>query len=82
MGLIEEKPVPQAKQNTKAWHGRLELGGVSGGYGQTAGQNQQQSLQQSQSQSRRTESTTTVFLLVYFSEQGVVSDYRLSATKF
>jgi hypothetical protein len=58
------------------------LGGISGAYGQAAGQSQQQSLQQNQEQSRRTESTTTVFLLIYFSDKGVVTDYRLSATKF
>lgn len=58
------------------------LGGVGGGYGQSAAQSQQQTSQQTQEQSRRTESTTTVFLLVYFDERGVVNDYRLSATKF
>ena len=54
------------------------LGGLAGGYGQSVGQ----SSQQTSDQSRRTESTTTVFLLVYFDEKGVVNDYRLSATKF
>jgi hypothetical protein len=46
------------------------LGTLRGGYGQTS------------QESRRTESTTTVFLLVYFNEKGVVRDYKLSATKF
>ncbi len=58
------------------------LAGVIGGYGEAAGQSQRQSSQQSQKQIRRTETTTTIFLLVYFDEKGVVSDYRLSATKF
>lgn len=58
------------------------LAGVAGGYGQAAGQSQRQSSQQSQKQIRRTETTTTIFLLVYFDEKGVVTDYRLSATKF
>jgi hypothetical protein len=58
------------------------LGGVLGGIGGSSGQAAAQSQQQSQQQARRTETTTTVFLLVYFTEKGVVSDYRLSATKF
>jgi hypothetical protein len=58
------------------------LGGVLGGIGGSSGQAAAQSQQQSQEQSRRTETTTTVFLLVYYNEKGVVTDYRLSATKF
>jgi hypothetical protein len=62
------------------------LGGVvgllGGSAGQAAAQNQQQASQQNQQQARRTESTTTVFLLVYYDDKGVVTDYRLSATKF
>lgn len=46
------------------------LGGVGGGYGQSS------------QQSRRTESTTTIFVLVYFDEKNVVTDYKLSATKY
>lgn len=58
------------------------LAGIAGGYGEAASQRQRQSSQQSQKQIRRTETTTTIFLLVYFDEKGVVTDYRLSATKF
>jgi hypothetical protein len=58
------------------------LGSVGGAVGQSASQSQQQSSVQTQEQSRRIESTTTVFLLVYFDDNGVVTDYRLSATKF
>ena len=58
------------------------LAGVIGGYGEAAGQSQRQSSQQSQQQRRRTESTTTIFLLVYFDEKGIVTEYKLSATKF
>ena len=58
------------------------LGLVGGSVGQSAAQSQQQTSQQSQQQARRTESTTTVFLLVYYDDKGVVTDYRLSATKF
>ena len=58
------------------------LGGVLGGVGGSAGQSASQSQQQSQQQARRVESTTTVFLLVYYDDKGVVTDYRLSATKF
>jgi hypothetical protein len=62
------------------------LGGViglfGGSMGQAAAQSQQQSSQQTQQQARRTESTTTVFLLIYYNDKGVVTDYRLSATKF
>ncbi len=58
------------------------LGGVLGGIGGSSGQAAAQSQQQSQQQSRRTETTTTVFLLVYYDDRGVVTDYRLSATKF
>jgi len=58
------------------------LGGVVGLVGGSAGQSASQSQQQTQQQSRRTETTTTVFLLVYFDEKGIVNDYRLSATKF
>lgn len=58
------------------------LGLVGGSVGQSAAQSQQQTSQQTQQQARRTESTTTVFLLVYYNDQGVVTDYRLSATKF
>ena len=54
------------------------LGGVLGGIGGSSGQ----SAAQSQQQSRRTETMTTVFLLVYYDDKGVVTDYRLSATKF
>jgi hypothetical protein len=46
------------------------LGGILGGIGGGA------------QESRRVESTTTVFLLVYFDKQGIVTDYKLSATKF
>jgi len=46
------------------------LGGILGGVGGGA------------QESRRVESTTTVFLLIYFDEQGIVTDYKLSATKF
>ena len=46
------------------------LGGVGGGYGQSS------------QQSRSTESTKTIFVLVYFDEKNVVTDYKLSATKF
>jgi hypothetical protein len=56
--------------------GVLGLGG--GGGGQAATQRQQQTQQQT----RRIESTTTVFLLIYYDDKGVVTDYRLSATKF
>ncbi len=58
------------------------LGGVLGGIGGSSGQAAAQSQQQTQQQSRRTETTTTVFLLVYYNDKGVVTDYRLSATKF
>lgn len=58
------------------------LGGVLGGIGGSTGQSASQSQQQSQQQARRVESTTTVFLLVYYDDRGVVTDYRLSATKF
>ena len=58
------------------------LGGVLVGIGGSSGQAAAQSQQQSQQQSRRTETTTTVFLLVYYNDRGVVTDYRLSATKF
>ena len=58
------------------------LGLVGGSMGQAAAQSQQQSSQQTQQQARRMESTTTVFLLVYYDDKGVVTDYRLSATKF
>jgi len=58
------------------------LGGAIGGIGGSTGQSASQSQQQTQQQSRRTESTTTVFLLVYYDDRGVVTDYRLSATKF
>jgi len=54
------------------------LGGVLGGLGGSYGQ----SVEQSSQERRRTVSTTTLFLLVYFDEKGVVSDYKLSATKF
>jgi len=43
------------------------VGGVAGAGG-SSGQVQQ--------------STTTIFLLVYFNEANVVIDYKLSATKF
>lgn len=46
------------------------LGGIGGGYGKTS------------QQSQRSESTTTVFLLLYFNDDGVVIDYKLSTTKF
>lgn len=50
------------------------LGGISGGttsgYGSTS------------TQSNRSESTTTVFLLLYFNNEEKVIDYKLSATKF
>ena len=58
------------------------VGGVLGIVGGSSGQAASQSQQQSQQQARRTESTTTVFLLVYYNDKGVVTDYRLSATKF
>lgn len=58
------------------------LGGVLGGIGGSSGQAAAQSQQQTQQQSSRTERTTTVFLLVYYNDKGVVTDYRLSATKF
>ena len=58
------------------------LGGVVGLFGGSAGQAAAQSQQQAQVQGRRTESTSTVFLLIYYNEKGVVTDYRLSATKF
>lgn len=58
------------------------LGGVLGLVGGSTGQAAAQSQQQTQQQARRTETTTTVFLLVYFDEKGMVNDYRLSATKF
>ena len=58
------------------------LGGVLGLVGGSTGQSAAQSQQQAQQQARRTESTTTVFLLVYYDDKGVVTDYRLSATKF
>jgi len=58
------------------------LGGALGLIGGSSGQSAAQSQQQSQQQSRRTETTTTVFLLVNYNEKGVVTDYRLSATKF
>lgn len=38
--------------------------------------------QQTSDQRRRTETSTSVFLLIYFDEKGAVTDYRLSATKF
>lgn len=44
--------------------------GLVGGYGQSS------------QQSRRTESTTTFFMLIYFDEEDVVTNYKLSATKF
>ena len=50
------------------------LGGILGGIGGTYGQSAQQS--------RRTESTTTFFMLIYFDDKNVVTDYKLSATKF
>ena len=46
------------------------LGGIGGGYGQSS------------QQSRWTESTTTFFMLIYFDEEDVVANYKLSATKF
>ena len=58
------------------------LGGVLGGIGGSSGQAATQSQQQTQQQARRVETTTTVFLLVYYNDKGVVTDYRLSATKF
>jgi hypothetical protein len=58
------------------------VGGVLGIVGGSSGQAASQSQQQTQQQARRTESTTTVFLLVYYDDKGVVTDYRLSATKF
>ncbi|MBI4529218.1 MAG: hypothetical protein HY695_35925 [Deltaproteobacteria bacterium] len=58
------------------------LGGVIGLVGGSVGQSATQTQQQTQEQARRTESTTTVFLLVYYNDKGVVTDYRLSATKF
>lgn len=66
------------------------LGGVGGFTGQNVGQNVGQSAHQSAAQSAAQsarqsqviESTKTVFLLVYFSEEGIVTDYKLSATKF
>jgi hypothetical protein len=58
------------------------VGGVLGLVGGSVGQAGSQSQQQTQQQSRRTESTSTVFLLVYYNDKGVVTDYRLSATKF
>jgi hypothetical protein len=58
------------------------LGGVLGWVGGSTGQAAAQSQQQTQQQARRTESTSTVFLLVYYNDKGVVTDYRLSATKF
>ncbi len=58
------------------------LGGVLGLVGGSTGQSAAQSQQQTQQQARRTESTTTVFLLIYYNDKGVVTDYRLSATKF
>jgi hypothetical protein len=58
------------------------LGGVLGWVGGSTGQAASQSQQQTQQQARRTESTSTVFLLVYYNDKGVVTDYRLSATKF
>jgi hypothetical protein len=58
------------------------LGGVLGWVGGSTGQAAAQTQQQTQQQARRTESTSTVFLLVYYNDKGVVTDYRLSATKF
>lgn len=46
------------------------LGGILGGVGGGA------------QESKRIESTTTVFLLIYFDEKEIVTDYKLSATKF
>lgn len=58
------------------------LGGVLGLVGGSTGQAASQNQQQTQQQARRTETTSTVFLLVYYNDKGVVTDYRLSATKF
>jgi hypothetical protein len=58
------------------------LGGVLGSVGGSSGQAASQSQQQTQQQVRRTETTRTVFLLVYYNDKGIVTDYRLSATKF
>ena len=58
------------------------LGAVGGSVSQSAAQSQHQTSQQSQQQARRTESTRTVFLLIYYDDKGIVTDYRLSATKF
>jgi hypothetical protein len=58
------------------------VGGVLGLVGGSTGQSATQNQQQTQQQSRRTETTSTVFLLVYYNDKGVVTDYRLSATKF
>jgi hypothetical protein len=57
-------------------------GGILGLAGGGAAQSAAQRQQQTQQQARRTESTTTVFLLIYYDDKGVVTDYRLSATKF
>ena len=56
--------------------------GIVGGILGTLGGSYGQSTSQSQTQSRRTETTTTVFMLIYFDEKSVVTDYKLSATKF
>lgn len=58
------------------------LGGVGGFAGQNVGQSTQQSAGQTASQAQRVETTKTVFLLIYFNEESLVTDYKLSATKF
>jgi hypothetical protein len=67
--------------------GILGLGGAVGGVGGLVGSsgstaNARQSMQQNAAQTQRLETTTTVFLLIYFDDKGVVSDFRVSATKF
>lgn len=58
------------------------VGGVGGRMGSEVGQSTTQSTAQSAQQAQRVESTKTVFLLIYFSDEGIVTDYKLSATKF
>jgi hypothetical protein len=58
------------------------LGGVGAGVGSEVGQATSQSTAQAAQQAQQIETTKTVFLLVYFNEEGIVKDYKLSATKF
>lgn len=58
------------------------LGGAGVGLGSEVGQATRQSAAQVAQQAGQVETTRTVFLLVYFDEEGTVTDYKLSATKF